>query len=67
MTARIVGSIAGLAVSTVLLDSLEPGDVIASAQTAWIIATMLMLLAVIVSALAIRVQEVQADPISADS
>lgn len=67
MTARIVGSIAGLAVSTVLLDSLEPGDVMASAQTAWIIATMLMLLAVIVSALAIRVQEVQADPISADS
>ncbi|MFM8858452.1 MAG: MFS transporter [Actinomycetota bacterium] len=67
MTARIVGSIAGLAVSTVLLDSLEPGDVMASAQTAWIIATVLMLLAVIVSAFAIRVQEVRADPISADS
>lgn len=67
MTARIVGSIAGLTVSTVLLDSLEPGDVIASAQTAWIIATALMLLALIVSAFAIRGEGVQAEPISAES
>ena len=54
MTARIAGSIAGLAVSAVVLTALESQSVIASAQLAWTIATVLMVLTLVLSAVAIR-------------
>ena len=54
MTVRIVGSIAGLAVSIVLLRSLDANDIVAGAQTAWITALILMLIALAVTALGIK-------------
>ena len=54
MTARIAGSIAGLAVSAVVLNALESQSLIASAQWAWTIATVLMVLTLVLSAVAIR-------------
>ncbi|MFM7210500.1 MAG: MFS transporter, partial [Actinomycetota bacterium] len=54
MTVRILGSIIGLAVSTFLLDSVKVEDVTSSAQTAWVIALILVLVALVVSAFGIR-------------
>lgn len=61
MTVRILGSIIGLAVSTFLLDSIEVNDLTSSAQTAWVIALILMLVAMVVSAFGIR--GVKAEPV----
>ena len=54
MTVRIVGSIAGLALSIILLRSLDPGDIVAGAQTAWTVAFVLMLVALGVSSVGIK-------------
>lgn len=57
MTMRIIGSIAGFAVSATLLTSRQPADITSSAQVAWLLALGAMVVAFLIAALSIRVGE----------